>query len=400
MQQIGRREPLDGEDPAMTDFYDRAKLLAEVWTEPVQVVAPRYNLSDVGLKKLCARLQIPTPPRGHWAKVRSGKRGVPQPKLRDYTGQPQHLIRPTYSARREEEKLTAIDPRLASALSFEEQPENQISVPARVSSWHPVVAAARDGLARPFIDRRQMPQSRGNGLNISVSESLTRRALVIADAFLKALEKRGYVVRQGAQNVEIVVLGDIQRLRFFESSVRSAYKPSAKELAAKARGEWSYWPNFSYTPSGRLQVLVDDGYGGKIVDKEGVLVEQQLNKLIKRMITGAVESMVRREHEAIKDAERQAVREIALVRQQKQDAERARLEVLEADALLWQRAEALRRFLDAKERALSQDHPLTGRELEDLEWGRSKADWIDPLNPRRDALLEDEIVVPAVGWRP
>jgi len=45
----------------MHQEYDRAKLLEEVWTEPVQTVALRYQLSDVGLKKLCSRLLIPTP---------------------------------------------------------------------------------------------------------------------------------------------------------------------------------------------------------------------------------------------------------------------------------------------------------------------------------------------------
>lgn len=64
----------------MVERYDRAKLLEEVWSEPVQVVAPRYGLSDVGLKKLSTRLQIPTPLRGHWAKVKAGKRVSPAPQ--------------------------------------------------------------------------------------------------------------------------------------------------------------------------------------------------------------------------------------------------------------------------------------------------------------------------------
>jgi hypothetical protein len=35
----------------MVDLYDRAKLLDEVWSEPVQAVAPRFGLSDVGTEK-------------------------------------------------------------------------------------------------------------------------------------------------------------------------------------------------------------------------------------------------------------------------------------------------------------------------------------------------------------
>ncbi len=66
----------------MREQYDRAQLLDEVWAEPVSVVAPRYGLSDVGLKKLCARLQVPTPTRGHWAKVKAGRGIPPKPKLK------------------------------------------------------------------------------------------------------------------------------------------------------------------------------------------------------------------------------------------------------------------------------------------------------------------------------
>ena len=40
------------------DLYDR------VWTRAMRTVAPELGVSDVGLKKLCKRLDIPTPPLG------------------------------------------------------------------------------------------------------------------------------------------------------------------------------------------------------------------------------------------------------------------------------------------------------------------------------------------------
>lgn len=50
------------------DFY-RA-----VWLEPIKTVAARLGISDVALAKICRKHSIPIPPRGHWAKVQSGKR--------------------------------------------------------------------------------------------------------------------------------------------------------------------------------------------------------------------------------------------------------------------------------------------------------------------------------------
>src|SRR4051812_17851738 len=46
----------------------RQELYEAVWAEPVERVALRLGLSDVGLGKLCRRHNIPAPPRGYWAR--------------------------------------------------------------------------------------------------------------------------------------------------------------------------------------------------------------------------------------------------------------------------------------------------------------------------------------------
>jgi hypothetical protein len=370
----------------MVELYDRAQLLGEVWSEPVQVVAPRYGLSDVGLKKLCARLQIATPPRGYWAKLKAGKRVPPRSKLREYKGPALHLYRRVPPP---PPPKAALDTRLEAVLAFEQQSENQIVVPARIKHWHPLVAAARESLIRPIIDKRGMPQTRGNVLNISVSERLQPRAFRVADTLLKALEARGYAVTQGERQVEIVMLNQTLRLRLYEPSLRSDYVPTAAEVTKKTKGGWSYWPKWQFTPSGRLQVLADDGYGGKVTDSERHPVELQLNKLIGLMATRAVEFLVRNERQAIEDAEHQRVRDIALERKRLQDAEKQRLAKLESDAQNWRRAKAIREYLNALEQT-AERHKLSAEDVELLRWGRAKADWLDPLTLGVVDALDEE----------
>ncbi len=58
----------------------RQQLYEQVWATPVRVLAQRYELSDVGLAKICKRYDIPRPPVGYWAKLEHGKK-VAQPKL-------------------------------------------------------------------------------------------------------------------------------------------------------------------------------------------------------------------------------------------------------------------------------------------------------------------------------
>ncbi|MBC3363483.1 hypothetical protein HU806_10260 [Pseudomonas sp. SWRI154] len=190
------------------------------------------------------------------------------------------------------------------------------------------------------------------------------------------------------------MFGDALRLRLYEPSLRSDYLPSAAQLAEKAKGGWSYRPKWQFTPSGRLQVMADDGYGGKITDSDRHSVEQQLNKLIGLMATRAVGFLVRNEHQAIEDAERQRVRAIALERKRRQDAEKQRLAKLEVDAQNWRRAQAIREYLNALEQT-AERHELSAEQLELLHWGREKADWLDPLKPATFDLLDDVVQAPS-----
>ncbi|MDF1775733.1 MAG: hypothetical protein P1V13_06880 [Rhizobiaceae bacterium] len=49
------------------------ELFALVWEKTTQEVAKDFGVSDVAIAKLCARLQVPKPPRGYWARVSSGQ---------------------------------------------------------------------------------------------------------------------------------------------------------------------------------------------------------------------------------------------------------------------------------------------------------------------------------------
>lgn len=60
--------------------FNRQALYEQVWSEPVRALAERFGVSDVGLKKCCAKADIPVPKRGYWAKLRAGKRTM-RPQL-------------------------------------------------------------------------------------------------------------------------------------------------------------------------------------------------------------------------------------------------------------------------------------------------------------------------------
>jgi hypothetical protein len=57
----------------MSAIFTRQDLYDQVWSEPIRTVANRLGVSDVWLKKCCAKADIPVPHRGYWAKRHAGK---------------------------------------------------------------------------------------------------------------------------------------------------------------------------------------------------------------------------------------------------------------------------------------------------------------------------------------
>ncbi|MNF62602.1 hypothetical protein D3C85_840350 [compost metagenome] len=58
----------------------REELYAEVWQRPMTKIAERYGVSSSFMARVCTRMNVPRPPRGHWAKLENGK-SSPQPPL-------------------------------------------------------------------------------------------------------------------------------------------------------------------------------------------------------------------------------------------------------------------------------------------------------------------------------
>ena len=75
----------------------REELFALIWEKPTVEVARDMGISDVAVAKLCARLQVPKPPRGYWARIEAGQ-APRRPPLRAFRDEVEHrrkvLVRP------------------------------------------------------------------------------------------------------------------------------------------------------------------------------------------------------------------------------------------------------------------------------------------------------------------
>jgi hypothetical protein len=225
----------------------RQELYEQVWREPMVKLAQSYGLSDVGLAKTCRKHDIPLPPRGYWAKKQFGKAPVqiplPAPD-RNCT-----IELPDPSASRESYRSYA----KAAAGRIDDEP---IRVADTLRGAHELVSAAKQELDAARVGEHSLlDQSENAPLAIHVSRGSLRRALLIMDAILKALERREYPVAAGPS---VTILGATIRFCIWEQLDVQETEPKDHKL----EGRYSFGHSRfirKQVPSERLTLKIDHG---------------------------------------------------------------------------------------------------------------------------------------------
>lgn len=87
----------------------RSELHERVWAQPMAKVAAEFGLSGGGLAKICDRMLIPYPPRGYWARAKTGlaAQRPPLPQAPDGADQPILLVGERSASRRRQTRVPA-----------------------------------------------------------------------------------------------------------------------------------------------------------------------------------------------------------------------------------------------------------------------------------------------------
>ena len=283
----------------------REALYEEVWADPVTVVAPRYGLSDVGLVKICKKLGVPVPARGHWAKVKAGRpaRKVPLPVL---AARARALSGPIQLSEQE----AAMHARVRAALQQTREGQASNSVPAKLVEPHPLVRAAaarlkrRDGWDHP-AGARGAPKE---VLDLQVTRNTLDRALRLMDTLLKALAPSGFAARVDEEKGESLLVGGGTTLSIsiVEQVTRTAHTPTRAEVRVRdryyesfrsgARADYPDIPQFDWNPSGRLTLSVGSWPSRKWNDTERSLIDARLSGIV-AAIVGLAEAKRAKEEE-------------------------------------------------------------------------------------------------------
>jgi hypothetical protein len=164
---------------------DRDKLYDEVWAEPMTKVAARYGVSSSFLARVCARLNVPRPPRGYWAQLEVGK------------APPKQLLSDARPGDELEWSRDGGAPRIARILP--KPPDAEVKTRRRPrsppSTQHELLVDARKHfeVARE-LDSGYLRPAKHRIVDVFVSRDTLSRALDLANVLFLALEKAGHRV--------------------------------------------------------------------------------------------------------------------------------------------------------------------------------------------------------------
>ncbi|MBN2568153.1 MAG: hypothetical protein JXB42_01855 [Deltaproteobacteria bacterium] len=366
---------------------DREDLYKQVWTEPVTKLAAKYGISDVGLSKICKKLNVPKPPRGYWAMIASGKRPPqkPLPKLR--YGQSSTYVLHVSTA---EQQTKEVSDEAHNLIATAEKLENLITVPKRLTDIHPLIEEMRDGFAKDKPCENGLICPRGKFYcDMRIAPENVGRALRIMDTVIKELEYRDFEIiikKDKIPGAQFVMFGEELEIFLHEKVRRIDHVPTEVEKKKQLKDYWYSLPRWDYIPTGKLSIGID-AWGlydirKRWSDTKYRIIEDILNEFVIGVIRAA--DFLRKQR--IEREEEQRRREEECRRREEErrriEIEKAKLQELENQAYLWAKSKQLRAYIEAVEESASA-RQFDGDDMERLnewiQWARNHADRFNPI---------------------
>jgi len=378
----------------MAKRLSRKELYELVWSEPMKILASRFGISDVALKKACTRAEIPTPGLGHWAKKAAGKGTSGVALAERPPGMDDEVLVGAgvgywHSGWSEEELLAALPPppefeepiervRLRIAKTF-----GKLTVPREVRIWHP----ALDKLLKEDEQRRE--RQRTSSFPSSWDAPLfdtpfERRRLRVLNAL---------VLAAGMMNGKPAISDHQGRSMHFSFYQRQVGIRLDRLKRPKQRG---YAANSSDADDAKLSLSILQSPGSENIriawqDDEQGKVETRITEIAVQIILtaelqyreGTIRShewRVQRKAE-LEEEERERKRQAERAERERQKRlEQARIDRLLKSAAAFQQAGAIRKYVEAIHATQADNAVCSREELERWSlWALAEAERIDPV---------------------
>ncbi|CAI2932454.1 hypothetical protein [Aminobacter niigataensis] len=358
-------------------YFTRQELYDLVWATPMMDLAPTFNLSDVGLKKICRTNDVPVPPRGYWNKVHASRPTEKTPLPR---GQTDRQIGITIKEPSPNSKaLRQSAERTFSAISVKKGGGASRIVRA-------LVADTKRALKAEVPDEKYgvVKSDHPGQFFIRVAPKSIPRAISLLESLLVACEGVGLHVDRNWPRQAALSLGTTSLSLSVEERVKQIpHTPTPEEVAEKRRWSFITYPKYDFVPTGELTIKASSVFPAMVKTSWSDSPEAPLETRIHQVVQGLMVAMEARRLEDHKADERLHAAQIVKANRQAQEkqaeAERAAFERLFRDADMWSRVEQAKRYLSAIEQTISSGHPNFEGASAWLRWARNRLEASDPL---------------------
>ena len=364
-------------------LFTRKDLYDQVWSEPMSRLAVKYEISDVGLKKICNKMGIPTPVSGHWAKIKAGHKAerIPLPEF----DKSKYVESYNYIPSTETKQSPTLPDEYASKLS----PIKNLSVPEHLTTRNPLVLEAKRAYKSARTDDYGMAWPEGKVLHLRVSPLSVDRALRIMDTILKGFTELDFKVENegNERGTYALVFGEKVHFSIEEKVKRSDHVLTEKEKAHNKQDTYSIAPRWDFHPTGILSLVIIDscGVSQKRWKDGSTKTEDHLVDFFRNVMASAIalrEQKIRWQEQKMKWEEEQQREAEEL---QKQKDEQLKCQQLENQAAMWSRSQVLRSYIKQVEQIVSSQkftEDIIKRFEEWKSWAIKHADRIDPLHQK------------------
>ena len=333
---------------------DRKQLYELVWSEAMVTLAPKLDISDVGLKKRCKKLGVPTPPRGYWAKLEAGKQVTKEP------------LPDTWTVPRKVKRLPAT---VEEAVKLP-VPERDYSVEKPL----PVARTTKHALRRAKVGYYGLLEVGGGGvLQTKVATSGIDRAAWLWNELIPKLRPAGLSLVAGSSTIsdgtETVSLELKEMITRLKQTKRPDQERTFRSWLEPREPEWA--------PTGVLMFRAEEVDGSNCTRQWRESTLTRLDDRLDEVVAGLSVLLVRRKERAIERAEQQKrwaeesrLREIEERRQQHEQGRRRKL-IRIADS--FDGCRKVRQLCDA----LTTSQAPGAAEL--VAWAERIADLLDPV---------------------
>ncbi|MFM0221656.1 hypothetical protein [Paraburkholderia dipogonis] len=366
--------------PHVHQDFERDKLYEEIWSEPVSKVSKKYQISDVGLRKICVNLDIPVPPLGYWAKLAAGKT-VEKPSLPPTKGATTYR-RSVFKNPQDDELSQRTQARIDEDVTRAPQVPT-VEIRTTIDECLPVVKRMAKKLEGKHRDSRTWPYCEGAGLmRVAVSQQNSLRALLVLNMLLETLTGAGYSLLPGGKEngpAYVTLLDGKLTFRVRERGRQESVPLTREQLAENKRVGFNLnSQTYLYHPTNELEISafkVGSTYAtATIADSRSAAIETKIHgfvgKLRHLLIRDSVQAEMRSEQRAVAAVQEAERARLAEVRRSAVE----RLKRVEDWALKLERANRLRALateFEVKKLKSSDD-------VIDAAWLQRAADWLDP----------------------